>query len=522
MAENLELNIKVDSNVQNVAKGDAAALSRLDSIAKKTAGSLDFSKEINRSQASLNKLKLDPKGYQQLIKAQKDIREEKKRLSSMGNGGGNGSGGGGGLFGWASPHGGGRIASAIVGEVAGEAIFAAFEKGAELMVEAGKKLFEFAGSIFKSAGDEEKLRLSYRLMLGQKEGKEYREEADRLGKLSGYSGSDVAEQIRPLLSAGMRGERLTQSYALATDIAARKGGGGEAVSEAIEAIRKIELKGGITKKQLIGLGLERNEDFYREMGKNLGISAKAAEKQIDQGKVESQVLINYLSDLVNKQQGGPGGTGGTAYEKTFASRVDRLKKLPEEFFREMVSAPGFQVVSDKMGQILEQLDPKGPNGQKIIAGLTKFLDRIAEFAKEAFTPENIEKFTKQIERALIIAERLFGILGTGAKVAAPFVTSAVNIASGKFDADLQDKIDFQKERIAKGGYTGGDLKREQDVLANLEASGAKVAPANANVTFTQSNTFNGTDPKMVAQLQSTGQGLVGDLEKAKQMGARPR
>ncbi len=438
MAEKLELDLELNDKTSQTAKKSADALRKVDENAKKAKASLDFSRELSRSEAALKKIRFDPKGYKELLEAQKQLREERKKLGAESFG-----------EGFTKKLSFGRLAgAAAIGELMADALIEGAKGAVDLITEGVKKAFE-------SAGKEETLRLSYKLTLGEKGSKEAREDAERVAKLAGFSASRVQEQMLPLYNAGIKpGAGARQAYALATDLAARKGTSGSGgVEEGLSAISNVYLKGGIGERQLVHLGVSRTKDLYQAIGKQLGVGVDEAKKRVTEGKVDPQLIINEMTKAVEKQQGGKAGTGGQAYGKTFESRLGRLKDLPEEFFRKMVDSPSFQKVSDSFDGLLSKLDPSGPNGSKILESLSGAFEKIGGLAEDAFQPENIEKFAKSVSLAVEAVGKLVEGLQT-----------AINLINGEalskhfFEGDEGDKkiteIESLKKRIANEPESG--------------------------------------------------------------------
>ena len=80
MAEKLSLELELLDKVGGPAKKAAAALRGVEDQAKKAQKALDFSGELGKTRAQLDKLKFDPKGYADLLKAQAHLREEREKL----------------------------------------------------------------------------------------------------------------------------------------------------------------------------------------------------------------------------------------------------------------------------------------------------------------------------------------------------------------------------------------------------------------------------------------------------------
>ncbi len=398
MAEKLSLELELLDKVGGPAKKAAAALRGVETQAKKAQGALDFSKELGRTKAQLDKIKMDPKGFHDLIKAQKSLRDEREKLKkSM-------EGGHGGFFGSLKSgikehlglNGlGGKMASASfwghIGASAVVGIGEGFLEGAHKAVEI---LYDGIKEAFGAIAKEQERVAGYDLTLGKTESKEAREQIEHWSPKTAFSASQNQDMFLPLLRAGLKGKAATTAYASALDLAAARGKGADqgAVSEAVELFARIQRKGGITSKQLSGIGLgEKNVPaFFKDLGKQLHMSAESAKKLAADGKINPQIISNAITDAINKQQGGKAGTGGEVAGKGLMGQWNKLKSLPEEFFNKLVNSPALPKLSKALGEILEKFDPNGPNGKKILESLEKAFTKVADFLSDTITPENID------------------------------------------------------------------------------------------------------------------------------------
>ncbi len=400
MAERLSLELELLDKVGGPAKKAADALRGVETQAKKAQKALDFSSELSRTKAQLDKIKLDPKGFHDLIKAQKSLREEREKMKkSLGGHGGFFSSLKSGLKEHLGLEGlGGKLAKASfwghLGASAVVGIGEGFLEGAHKAVEI---LYDGIKEAFAAIGHEQERRAGYDLTLGKERGTEAREAIEKFAPKTAFSASQNQDMMLPLFRAGLSGKAATTAYASALDLAAGRGKGSDsgAVGEAVETFARIQQKGGITTKQLSGIGLgETNVPaFFKDLGKQLHMSAAAAEKLAAKpGGIDPQILLNAVTDAINKQQGGQAGTGAERAGKSLLGQWNKLKSLPEEFFNKLADSPALPKLSKAIEGILEKLDPNGPVGAKIFAAIEDAFNKVASFIAETFTPENIDKF----------------------------------------------------------------------------------------------------------------------------------
>lgn len=422
MAERLSLELELLDKVGGPAKKAAAALRSVEQQGKKAQNALDFSKEIGRTRDQLNKLKVDPKGFTDLLKAQKALREEREKLKKAMSGGHDGFFA---SFKHALPFRsiGDYAKGAFWGHIAAEGV----SKIAEGFLEGAHMAVEFIADgvkdAFKAIGKEQERIAGYDLTLGKGGSATAREDIERFSKQTAFSASQNTDMMLPLFRAGLKGQDARSTYAAALDLAAGRGKGSDqgAVNEAVELFAKIQQKGGVTSKQLAGIGLGETNlpAFYKDLGKYLHISAKEAEKRAGEaGGVDPTILRDRIFAAIEKQQGGKLGTGAERAGSSLFGMWNKLKELPEDFFEKLVNSPAIPRITKAVAGILEKFDPDGPTGQRIIASLGSMFERIAGWIESTFTPENLDAFVTALSK---VPEYLSMALKVGEALAAIFL-----------------------------------------------------------------------------------------------------
>lgn len=305
---------------------------------------------------------------------------------------------------------GGKVAKgAFWGEIAAEGV----SKIAEGFLEGAHKAIEFltegVKKAFEEGGKAENLRLSYKLLLGKTGGKEALEDINRFSGKTKYSEDAIAEMMRPLFNAGLRGTGARSAFAASGDLEAA--GLGPA-SDFIEKFAKIQLKGGVTEKLLVGMGVNI-KDFKEALAKETNTKDKeAAFKKATEGKSDPQAIMNAIFSGIEKRQGGQLGSGTEAASKTMSARLGKIENLPNEYLKKMSQSPAWDKLSDKLGTLLEGLNPDGERGMKIVDALFRVFDKLAVAVSNAITPENIDKFTVGVAHAIDTLQKLPDILDT--------------------------------------------------------------------------------------------------------------
>ena len=426
--------LKLIDSVSASSKKAAAAVEAIEKSAKKTREALSWHREIEKTEQALHKISGDPVGLKKYIHYQKELLEQKKKINkaigkeTFGEA----------LAGKLSL--GKLVSGAALGDLFAEGLIEGIKMPIEMFAEGLK-------DAFKDIGKEQQLRAGYSLTLGKEGGDEAREDAERFAGKTAFSASQVQEQMLPLFRAGLKGQDARTMYASATDLAAGQGKGAdpEAVSRNVELYARIQQKSGVTSKQLTGVGLgEMNVPaFYKALGLKLGIDAKAAEKLAARpGGVDPKLLRNTLVEAVEKQQGGKTGKGGMEAGKSLEGMLNKLKEAPGEFFRKLVDSPGLKKFGIVIGRILNKLDPNKPEGKKIMAALTGAFESLAEIVDNAFSPENIDKFSAgvmwivdhlkdipDVLKKIATVSEIIGTIWVGSKIVGA-VTSLVSLMPG--------------------------------------------------------------------------------------------
>lgn len=290
----------------------------------------------------------------------------------------------------------------------GAALVEGAAKIGETMIEAAHAVVEViedgVKDAFKAAAREQTQRIGEKNSLGADGAKEFREDAERFAKQTPFNDNEIRRLMLPLRRAGLSQAASRQAFATATDIG---GGNPEAVGGILEQFKHIYTKRGIGKKQLVELLGNVGTtipDFYKELGKKMHISAKAAEKKSEEGGLDPQLLMNMITSAQNKRQGGAAGTGGLEYAKSLETRWKKINELPEEYYKRLVDSPGAMRASEFLGTLLEKLDPESPAGQRIQAAIEDMFEKITGYIGDP--SETADRLASGIESAIRLTGEL--------------------------------------------------------------------------------------------------------------------
>lgn len=337
------------------------------------------------------------------------------------------------------------------GLVAGAAVIAAAYKAASVYTSTVKDAVK-EGSAY------EQLKLAYKLTLGEKGSKEALADITRFSSQSGYDDDEIAKTMLPLFRAGLRGQGARSAYAAAEDLSAMAPG--SKPEDFAEFLAKIKLKGGISEKMLLGLGLG-SEDFKAELAKTLHTDKKTAMERAESGKADPQAILNALYTQIEKRTGGKLGSGGDAFAKTMGAQLHKLEQLPSNYLKTIADSDAWPRMTDRVAQLLDSLDPDGPRGRAIIGALTDAFTKLTDLADRALTPENIQGF---VDTVVTVVETLGKIpqIFTAIADKVDKVTNAVS--------PLVDKIGTALGVSRNGDYTDffGNKVSFKDVAETVE------------------------------------------------------
>lgn len=395
-----------------------------------------------------------------------------------------------------------------------EKIVSGFVEGAKMAAEI---VYEGISRAFEAGSKREQLALNYRFLLGSKEkGDEALADIDRFSGKTRYDDDEIAEMMRPLFNAGFRGTGARSAFAAASDLNAA--GLGE-TQDFLEQITRIKLRGGVQERQLAGMGVSV-PDFAKAIAKALHTDTKTAMTRAQAGTVDPQLLLNTIYEGIEKRQGGQLGTATEAMGQTMGARWHKLGQLPDDYLKTISQSPAWKGLSDRLGGILDDLNPNGPKGQKIITALLNAFDRLATLIQRALTPENIERFVNGLEGAAkaagMIADAFATIFGSYAQAAddADYFNKlgggdsqkGVAAALAAVDPSKRALADSAWDKVSKAEGIGWwrDLNMEPEERRGLIAQGY----AKGEISEDEYAAYGAPSPHRPGDMTSGGGGVV--------------
>ncbi len=235
--------------------------------------------------------------------------------------------------------------------------------------------------IVRIGADEERTVQVFANMLGADEGRATMDYMDRFAKMSEFTNSQVEGMGVELLRAGLRGADFRNALGAALDVAAQAPDKMEGATEAIAALSRIAMTGKVDFRTLRGLRLDPHE-VENQLAKDLALAPDVVKKRLQEGALKGTDAMGSIFTALEKKSGKQLGQLGDDMSTGFTARLDKLRDVPEEIFKDLRATQGFRDVSDTLGRLGELFGPESETGQRIQAALIKTLDVVGAKIKE--------------------------------------------------------------------------------------------------------------------------------------------
>jgi hypothetical protein len=241
-------------------------------------------------------------------------------------------------------------------------------EGALIAYEAIEKLvdgvIDLGKEIIKAAADAEDLNVAIELDVGEEGAKKVDELAESFSN-SRFSPKQIKEALLPILeeSGTAHQDQWNDLTTAATDVATRRKTGIAGAKSALQALNEIELNPQRLRGSLKELGIKQTE-FYGDLGNLLGISSKAAEKQVKAGQVKSQTLLSVALNQIAQREGGALGNATNKGSNTLGASIDRLANLKDNIFEKLAGSQGMGALQSAIDNFVYTL--QGPVGTDLM------------------------------------------------------------------------------------------------------------------------------------------------------------
>lgn len=273
----------------------------------------------------------------------------------------------------------------------------------------GRFFMDMTSDALQAAGEAERLRRSFEGLMGVAPADELLGFMDRLANKTEFTDGALKGFASSLVRAGYSGEQFDRALAATLDLAAMSQDKMAGAAEAIGLLSKIQLKGGISERELVGAKIDV-AGFYKRVAADTGIGIKEVEKQIQAGKVSVSVLREALYAEITKKTGKDLGGLGLSMSDTYLAQLEKTKDIIPNLFEELERTGGLEKISDGLGRLVEGFAPGSPAGTKIVNGLTDMINRFGDLVSAI----DFDVWAGRISRAM---DLFSGLVEVGAAVA---------------------------------------------------------------------------------------------------------
>jgi hypothetical protein len=246
----------------------------------------------------------------------------------------------------------------------------------------GDKLFELGKEGLEAAGGAERTRKSFEYLMGVEPAEQMLGFMDKLANKTEFTGGTLKGFASQLTKAGFSGAELNRAMAATIDLAALSQNKLEGAGSAISLLSKVQLKGGVSEREIISAGLSPKKIFER-IGAELGIGVDAVDKRLQAGKVKTGVILGALyGELTAKTGKGALGAAGIAMGDTFLAKIEKTKDIIPNLFEGLDSGGGLDRVTSSLDRLVSAFDPASPSGQKIVSGLQGMLTNFGQMTQK--------------------------------------------------------------------------------------------------------------------------------------------
>lgn len=286
----------------------------------------------------------------------------------------------------------------------------------EALKKIGSEVKHLAGEMIHAAESNEKIKLSLELLTSREEAEELLGWVAKIGDKTQFTQQQLEEWSIELLKAGVPLKNIDKFIAAGGDLAARSAHPLEAMSTAMQVLGRAQLKGFVSGKDLLGLGI--GERQLRALPQFAGLTAKEIQKKLSEGTFKIADVFKIIA--------GPDKRLGTEMLRAgelLESKFIHLHERGELFFQNLLDTPGYAKFKEGIGDLITNLDPESPDGRRIFNSLARQFELLGGIASSidlagmiAFATEQLEKLELGFLTVLAAfgnekAEKLIGQMG---------------------------------------------------------------------------------------------------------------
>jgi hypothetical protein len=256
-------------------------------------------------------------------------------------------------------------------------------------------LKELGEEMISVAAKTERTNRSFELLFGAADGRETLEYIEGIAKYTEFTDDNLKSAAQSLAKVGFQGRDLTRALAASLDIAAFSPNKEEGMGEALASLERIKRTGRVDNRVLGGLGVGE-KDFLKELSARTGQGSETLKKELEKGKVNTEVALETLYSMIAKKTGKNLGGAGVEMGRTLSAQLTHLRDLPDQFMQKLAKSPGLEILKNGIGDILEKLDPDSPTGQKISGFLNDVFTKGAGLLNDVDIGAKVDLFTNAL------------------------------------------------------------------------------------------------------------------------------
>lgn len=375
--------------------------------------------------------------------------------------------------------------------------FEFIRRGVDALIEAPEKLIEkvkeLGEEILKAAAAEERNEAAFKNLFGAEEAEKQLDLIDEIGDHTEFTRNSLKDMTLELAQGGFEGKGLERARAAALDIASFSANAEEGASRAVSALNRLNLSGQISSRTLMGMKI-KDDTYFGILGKRLGVDAKAAKKQMDEGKVKTTDALEALNTAITQRTKKKLGGSGADMESLFSARLKHVTEIPEEIFESVKDSRGYAEISDFLGEVAKKFGANSEFGLEVKRNLKEVFDYLGDQLKNVDL-DQVLKTSLEILRAMpsavkAVTETFKDLYTIGVKPVVDGIRAvyggAKRMLGGGGEDEKKKESTLDKVLHAPNDWLFGKLfgagKGAGDGLAKgMDQSGQKVSDAGAGM-----------------------------------------
>ena len=234
-------------------------------------------------------------------------------------------------------------------------------------------VFDLGREIANVAGAAQDLDLALNLKVGE-QGTAQVEELAQQFKGTRFTPDMVKRGILPLLDIGLNNDKglIGDLATVAADLETRTAGR-QKFAETLEGFQHLALRGQISPKMLVPLGIGADE-YFTALAGALHTDVETAKARAKKGLVEKDLALSTLVSVIGQREGGTIGAAALEGGETLGGTLERLRNLPETIFSQLAHTEGVEHLNDVLKKFVDVMT--GPGGERLVKMLANGIEHL--------------------------------------------------------------------------------------------------------------------------------------------------